>query len=203
VDFRNFFNISWSKFFVVFKSVLWATVYNFTNDYPWVVVTENTTVFFISWWIRRNFTKFNVIILVSRPKNYNTVFWIKIFFYAVQRFFWITFIFTDFSHCTKTLCFNKDFSVFAFIWTNFSSSVIISTKIPFAIPTNSTNCFFHFCSQFFCTFCFCFITHNSTHCSVIWSNINKHLSNHNRFSIFSFFVCTSLERIVWICRETV
>ena len=41
--------------------------YNFTNDNPWIVVTENTTIFFISWWIRRNFPKFHMIFLICWP----------------------------------------------------------------------------------------------------------------------------------------
>ena len=66
VNLADIFNISRTGSCVYLPCTIASSDNGLCDGNPWVVVTEDTGIFFISWWIRRNFTKLNMVSMVSR-----------------------------------------------------------------------------------------------------------------------------------------
>lgn len=95
VDITDIFDIGRAGLAVDLKCSVTTSDSRLCNRHPWIVVTEDTRIFFISRWIRRNFTKVEVISCICRLEQNNTIPCIQLFFNRIQSFFRLTIIYTD------------------------------------------------------------------------------------------------------------
>ena len=61
VDLADILNVCRTGSCIYLPSTVASANYSLCDRDPWVVVAEDTCVFFVSWWIRRNLTEFHMI----------------------------------------------------------------------------------------------------------------------------------------------
>ena len=175
----------------------------FCNGNPRIVVAEDSGIFFISWWIRGNLTKFYMVSVIRWLKKYNTVFSIQIFFYGFHGFQTVSFFQADLCHNAEALWLDKNLTVFTFFRTNLVFVMIICTQEPFSVPAGIKNCFFHFRNGIFCKFCLVFKSSVTADLYIIFTVTDKHTGNENRLCIWSFGWAECLEGFSRFCGEAV
>lgn len=79
VNFADIFDICRTGSCIYLPCTVSTSDNGFCNGNPRIVVAEDSGIFFISWWIRGNFTKFYMVSVIRWLKKYNTVFSIQIF----------------------------------------------------------------------------------------------------------------------------
>ena len=166
-------------------------------------MAEDSGIFFISWWIRGNFTKFYMVSVIRWLKKYNTVFSIQIFFYGFHGFQTVSFFQTDLCHNAEALWLDKNLTVFTFFRTNLVFVMIVCPQEPFSIPASIKNRLFHFCDSIFCQFCFIFKPSVTADLYIIFTVTDKHTGNENRLCIWSFGWAECLEGFSRFCGEAV
>ena len=90
-------------------------------------MTEDTGIFFVSRWIRRNLTKVYIVSCIWWLQKHNTIFGIQFFFYGIQCFFSKTVFYADTCQYTEALRFNINLSLFTFFGTDFVAVCVVST----------------------------------------------------------------------------
>ena len=84
VDFADIFDVGRAGLLVNLKSSVAASDDGFCDRNPWIIVTEDTCVLFISRRIGGNFSKVQIILGIGRLKDHNTVFGIQTLFDRIQ-----------------------------------------------------------------------------------------------------------------------
>ena len=84
VDFTDIFDVGRAGLLVNLKSSVAASDDGFCDRNPWIIVTEDTCVLFISRRIGGNFSKVQIILGIGRLKDHNTVFGIQTLFDRIQ-----------------------------------------------------------------------------------------------------------------------
>ena len=110
----DLFNIGRADLTVNIKCKISSSEYSFCNRNPRIVMAEDSSIFFVSRRIRRNFTKFQMISGICRLEYHDTIFRFQMFMYGIQRFLSKAFFFSDFSHYAESLWFNINFTFFTF-----------------------------------------------------------------------------------------
>ena len=203
VDLTDIFDIGRAGFLVNFKSSVSTSDHGFCNRNPWVIVTEDTGVFFISRRVRGNFSKVQIILRISRLKDHNTIFGIQMLFNRIQSLFCEAFFYTDSCHNTESLRLDKNLTFFAFFGTDFLRFCIICTDKPFSIPACIQNCLVHGIDFFFSFVSSFGITNMTTDFCKFSAIFYKHTCNKYRFCNWSLRRSCSLERLSGLCGETV
>ena len=101
MDFTDVLDISRADLTVQVKGAVAVTYHRFGDGNPWVVVTEDTGIFFVSRRIGGNFTKIQVIFGVSRLQKNDTVLGFQNIFYGSQSLFGQTLFYADFGRTQK------------------------------------------------------------------------------------------------------
>ena len=85
----------------------------FGTAYPWIVVTEDSSVFLISWRVGRHFPQVQMVVFVCRLEKYDSILGIQVFLHAFQCFFSLA-VFNAYSgHYTHTLRLDEYLAVIA------------------------------------------------------------------------------------------
>ena len=129
MDITDVFKVSRAGLAVDLKCSVTTSDSRLSNRYPWIVVAEDTCIFFISRWIRRNFTKVEVISCICRLEQNNTVLCIQLFFNRIQSFFRLAVIYTDIGKYTESLWFDVNLAFFVFFGSDFFAKCIVGTEI--------------------------------------------------------------------------
>ena len=103
MDFTDVLDISRADLTVQVKGAVAVTYHRFGDGNPWVVVTEDTGIFFVSRRIGGNFTKIQVIFGVSRLQKNDTVLGFQNIFYGSQSLFGQTLFYADFGKNAEAL----------------------------------------------------------------------------------------------------
>ena len=143
VDLADIFNAGWAGLAVDLICAVSAADRRFCNGNPWIVMAEDTCIFFISWRVGADLAKVQIILAVSRLEDHNTVFGVKTFFYRIESFFGKAFFYTDPCHNAESLWFNKDLTLLTFRGTDFFGICIVCTEKPFSVPACIQNCLVH------------------------------------------------------------
>ena len=87
MNLTDIFDISRTGSCVYLPSTVASSDNGLCDRDPWIVVAEDTGILFVSWWIRRNFTKLYVIFMIRWLEKHDAVFGIKVFlnrFHSLQ-----------------------------------------------------------------------------------------------------------------------
>ena len=193
MDFANVFNIRRAGLFINFKSTVSSSDNSFGNGNPWIVMAEDSGIFFVSWRVGRNFTKVQVISGVSRLVKHNTIFGVQALFYRIKSFFCQAFFYTNAGNDTEALRLNENLPLFAFVGANLLRGGVISTKEPFSIPASVKDCLVHFFNSFLCDSSVLFFSNTSADLCKLISVFYIHTCNKYRFCNWSLRWSCGLE----------
>ena len=129
VDITDVFKVSRAGLAVDLKCSVTTSDSRFCNRSPWIVVTEDTCIFFISRWVGGNFSQIQIILGISRLQDHDTVFGIQTLFNRIQSFFRLAVIYTDISKYTESLWFDVNLAFFVFFGSDFFAKCIVGTEI--------------------------------------------------------------------------
>ena len=203
MDFADIFDVGRAGLLVNLKSSVAASDDGFCDRNPWIIVTEDTCVLFISRRIGGNFSKVQIILGIGRLKDHNTVFGIQTLFDRIQSLLGKTFFHTDSCHNAEALRFDKDLTFLAFFGTNFFWFCIICTYKPFSIPAGIQNCLIHGIDFFFGSVCGCGVPHMTADLCEFSAVFYKHTCDKYRLCNRSFGRSCSLEGFSRFCGEAV
>ena len=203
MNFTDVLNIGRAGLFVNLKSSVSTSDHSLCDGNPWVIVAEDTCIFFISRWVGGNFSKVQIILGVSRLKDHNAIFGIQTFFDRIQSFLCQTFFDTDSCHNTEALRLNENLTFFAFFGTDFLRFCIICTDKPFSVPACIQNCLIHGVDFFFSFISSGGIAYMTADFCKFFTIFYKHTGDKYRFGNRSFRWSCSLERFSWFCGEAV
>ena len=108
MDFTDILDVSRADLTVQVKGAVAVTYHRFGDGNPWVVVTEDTGIFFVSRRIGGNLTKIQVISGVSRLQKNDTVLGFQDVFYGSQSLFGQTLFHADFGKNAEALWLNEN-----------------------------------------------------------------------------------------------
>ena len=203
MNFTDVLNIGRAGLFVNLKSSVSTSDHSLCDGNPWVIVAEDTCIFFISRRVGGNFSKIQIILGISRLQDHNTIFRIKTLFDRIQSFFGKALFDPNSSHNAETLWLDENLSLFTFFGTDFLRFGIVCTEKPFSIPSSIKYCLIHLIYFFFCSFGSHGVFHMTADFCEFFSIFYEHTCDKYGFCNRSFRWAGCLEGFSWFCGETV
>ncbi len=174
-----------------------------SNGNPGVVVAEDTSILLVSRRIGRDFAEVQMIGLIRRLLENNTVLGIEALLDGVKSLDCKTFLDTDACEYAEALRLDENLTLFALLGADLLLECIVSAEEPFAVPAVLENCIVHLVDLSLCAVSLFVETLQAAHLDVILTDSNELTCNEDRFSLAALKAGGSLEGLARSLGEAV
>jgi len=203
VNFADLLDISRADLAVNLESSVAAADNSLSDGDPGVVVAEDTSVLFVSRRIGGDFAEIQMIGLIRRLLENDTVLGIETLLDGIKSLDSKTFLDADTCEYAETLRLDEDLTLFALLGADLVLECIISTQEPFAVPAVLENCIVHLVDLSLCAVSLFVETLQAAHLDVILTDSNELTCDEYRFSLAALEAGGSLEGLTRSLGEAV